>query len=373
MEVGKTLRTIGPNGHGYEKAVGGTAEYFPVASGEEGQKRHDAQNTLADEETLVATAAAPELDRSEEVVRAWIAADAATVRLISEARSIARTSSTVLIRGESGTGKELLAWILHALSPRADRPFVRVDCASLPPDLTESELFGHEQGLFSPTSSGYFGRLEMAAGGTLVLDEVTALSIPAQAKLLRVIEERRFERLGGARSIGVDTRIIAMSTSNLEQAVQRRAFREDLYYRLNVIPMSIPPLCERVTDIRPLATNFLDRYTAMNRRSRMSFGPAVMAALESYEWPGNVRELRSVVEKAVMNAAANEISLTDLPSPVRDCAVGSIQNKLSLDDMERTYIAEVLEHTRGKKTLAAKILGISRKTLLEKRKRYGLD
>lgn len=373
MEVGKTLRSIGPNGHGYEEAVGGgTADYVAVASGQEGQKRHDAQHALADEETLVATAAAQELGRTEAVLRAWIAADPATVRLIAEAQSIARTSSTVLIRGESGTGKELLAWILHALSPRAERPFVRIDCASLPPDLTESELFGYEQGVLA-SDSGYFGRLEMAAGGTLVLDEVTALSIPAQAKLLRVIEERRFERMGGARSIGVDTRIVAMTTSNLEQAVQRRAFREDLYYRLNVIPMIIPPLRERVADVRPLAINFVDRYTATNRRSRMVFGPAVMAALESYEWPGNVRELRGVVEKAVMNATSNQISLTDLPSPVRDCAAGSIQNKLSLDDMERSYIAEVLEHTRGKKTLAAKILGISRKTLLEKRKRYGLD
>ena len=202
---------------------------------------------------------------------------------------------------------------------------------------------------------------------------MTALSIPAQAKLLRVIEERRFERLGGARSIGVDARIVALTTSNLEQAVQRRAFREDLYYRLNVIPMSIPPLHERVADIRPLATKFLDRYTEMNRRPRMVFGPAVIAALESYSWPGNVRELRGVVEKAVLNANASEISLTDLPQPVRECAVGLIQNKLSLEDMERSYIAEVLEHTRVKKTLAAKILGISRKTLLEKRKRYGLD
>lgn len=375
MEVGKALRTLGTNGHGYEKTVGSTADYITVATGQESQKHHHAQHALADEEEVVssvAAASAPVIDRTESVLRAWIAADPATVRLIQEARSIARTSSTVLVRGEAGTGKDLLAWILHALSPRADRPFVRIDCASLPPDLTESELFGHEQGLLAP-ASGYFGRLETAAGGTLVLDEVTALSIPAQAKLLRVIEERRFERLGGARSIGVDTRIIALTTSNLEQAVQRRAFREDLYYRLNVIPMVVPPLHERVGDIRPLATQFLDRYTDMNRRSRMVFGPAVMAAFESYAWPGNVRELRSVIEKAVLNASTNEISLTDLPQPVRDCAVGSIQNKLSLEDMERSYIAEVLEHTRGKKTLASKILGISRKTLLEKRKRYGLD
>jgi transcriptional regulator with PAS, ATPase and Fis domain len=373
LEVGKTLRTLGINAHGYEKTVGGTADYVSVASGEESQKHHHAQHALADEEALTSSAAAaPAIDRTQSVLRAWIAADPATVRLIQEARSIARTASTVLVRGEAGNGKDLLAWILHALSPRADRPFVRIDCASLPPDLTESELFGHEQGLLAP-ASGYFGRLEMAAGGTLVLDEVTALSIPAQAKLLRVIEERRFERLGGARSIGVDTRIVALTTSNLEQAVQRRAFREDLYYRLNVIPMIIPPLHERVADIRPLATQFLDRYTEMNRRPRMGFGPAVMAALESYAWPGNVRELRSVIEKAVLNASTNEISLTDLPQLVRDCAVGSIQNKLSLEDMERSYIAEVLEHTRGKKTLASKILGISRKTLLEKRKRYGLD
>ena len=375
MEVGKTLRTLGTNGHGYEKTVGSTADYLTVASGQESQKHHHAQHALEDEETLTSptvAAPAPALDRTESVLRAWIAADSATLRLIYEARSIARTASTVLVRGEAGNGKDLLAWILHALSPRADRPFVRIDCASLPPDLTESELFGHEQGLLAP-ASGYFGRLEMAAGGTLVLDEVTALSIPAQAKLLRVIEERRFERLGGARSIGVDTRIVALTTSNLEQAVQRRAFREDLYYRLNVIPMIIPPLRDRVADIRPLAVQFLDRYTEMNRRSRMSFGPAVMAALESYAWPGNVRELRSVIEKAVLNANTHEISLTDLPQPVRDCAAGSIQNKLSLEDMERSYIAEVLEHTRGKKTLAAKILGISRKTLLEKRKRYGLD
>jgi transcriptional regulator with PAS, ATPase and Fis domain len=296
-----------------------------------------------------------------------VAADAATMRVIQEARSIARTLSTVLIRGESGTGKNLLAWILHALSPRADRPLVRVDCASLPPDLTESELFGQE------FISGRHGRLEMAAGGMLVLDEVSALSIPAQAKLLRAIEERRFERLGGAHSIGIDTRVVALTTSNLEQAVSRRAFREDLYYRLNVIPVVVPPLRERRADIRPLTIYFLDRYTDMNRRARMIVGPAVVAALEGYAWPGNVRELRNVIERSVLNASGTEIALTDLPQPVRDCAAGAIHNKMSLEDMERSYIAEVLEHTRGKKTLAARILGISRKTLLEKRKRYGLD
>jgi DNA-binding NtrC family response regulator len=212
----------------------------------------------------------------------------------------------------------------------------------------------------------------MAAGGTLVLDEVNALSIPAQAKLLRVIEERRFERLGGARSIGVDARIIALTTGNLEQAVQRRSFREDLYYPLNVIPMVIPPLRDRVADILPLATNFVDRCSEMNRRPRMTLDPAVLSAFETYEWPGNASELRAVIEKAVVNAAGNEITLTDLPQPIRERAAGAIRNKVSLEDMERAYIAEILDHTRGKKTQAAKILVISRKTLLEKRKRYGL-
>lgn len=364
MEVGKTLRAIGLDGPGYEKAVSPTPVCLPVA--EESQR--GAQQPLTAEEGLVTKAAgAPVADRDDMIVSAWVAAAPATTRLIQEARSIARTSSTVLVRGETGAGKDLLAWILHALSARADRPLVRVDCGSLPPDLAENELFGQE------LDNGSFGRLEMSAGGTLVLDEVSALSISAQAKLLRVIEERRFERLGGARSIGVDTRIIALTNSNLEQAVSRRAFREDLYYRLNVIPMVIPPLRDRVLDIEPLATYFLDRYTDLHRRPRMRFGPAVVAALEGYSWPGNVRELRNVIERAVLSAAVTEVNLVDLPQGIRDCAAGAIRHKLSLEEMERAYISEVLEHTRGKKTLAAKILGISRKTLLEKRKRYGLD
>jgi transcriptional regulator with PAS, ATPase and Fis domain len=364
LEVGKTLRALGIDGHGYEEAVGSAPVYLPVA-----EENHHAQHPVADEEGLgpASPPATPVSDRAELILRAWIAADAATVRLIQEARSIARTSSTVLIRGESGTGKDLLAWVLHSLSARADRPIVRVDCGSLPPDLTETELFGDE------LNSGHFGRLEMAAGGTLILDEVSALSIPAQAKLLRVIEERRFERLGGARSIGVDTRIIALTNSNLEQAVSRRAFREDLYYRLNDIPMVIPSLRDRTADIRPLASYFLDRYTDLHRRPRMTFGPAVMAALEGYSWPGNIRELRNVIERAVLSVATTEVGLIDLPQCVRECAAGTIRHKMSLEEMERAYISEVLEHTRGKKTLAAKILGISRKTLLEKRKRYGLD
>ncbi len=365
MEVSKALRTHGVNGTGYSQAVSAGPEYLDVA--DEEHAKHDVTRPEA---VASAAAAAPVAERSQAVLRAWVAADPASVRLIQEARSIARTSSAVLIRGESGTGKKLLAWILHALGPRAGAPFVRIDCATLPPELVDSELFGHEQGF---ASSSRLGKAELAAGGTLVLDEVAALSIPAQARLLRLIEDRRFESGGNTHGIGVDTRIIALTSANLDQAVARRSFREDLYYRLNVIPMVIPALRERTADVRVLADSFLTRMAEMHRRPRLQLEPLALAALEAYSFPGNVRELRNVLERAVQNANGYEVQLADLPSQIRESFSGAARNKMSLDDLERAYISEVLEHTRGKKTMAAKILGISRKTLLEKRKRYGLD
>ena len=360
MEVGKALRTHGPNGHSFHQAVGQPPDYISVA------EENDPQHVHEDAEELTSAPAAA--DRTALVTRAWIAADPASVRLIQEARSIARTSSAVLIRGESGTGKDLLAWILHALSPRTERPLVRIDCASVPTDLIESELFGLD------ATSSVSGRMELAQGGTLVLDEVGALSVPAQARLLRLIEDRRFDSgNGGGHGTGFDTRIIALTTSNLDQAVARRTFREDLYYRLNVIPIVIPPLRERTADILPLATAFLNRLTDTGRRPRLVLDSTARAALESYSFPGNVRELRNFMERAVQSTTGTEIQLTDLPSQVRESFSGAARNKMSLEDLERTYISEVLDQTRGKKTMAAKILGISRKTLLEKRKRYGLD
>ena len=370
MEVGKTLRTHGPNGHGYPQAISPAADYLNHVA-EEDHPHH----ALADEEAL-ASAAAPArvADWTEAILRAWVAADPASVRLIQEARSIARTSSAVLIRGENGTGKDLLAWILHALGSRSDRPFVRVECASLPPELIDAELFGIEPGLSSGNPNG---RLELASGGTLVLDEVAALSLPAQAKLLRLIEDRRYDTGSNGHGIGTNTgnatRIIALTTTNLDQAVARRTFREDLYYRLNVIPMVIPALRERPADIRPLATMLLSRLADMHRRPRLQLDAMALAALEAYVFPGNVRELRNILERAVQAATGPEIHLADLPPQVREGFSGAARNKMSLEDLERAYIAEVLGHTRGKKTMAAKILGISRKTLLEKRKRYALD
>ena len=307
------------------------------------------------------------------ILQSWVAADPASVRLLQEVRGIAGSASTVLVRGESGVGKDLLAALLHYLGPQAQEALVKIDCASLPLELLESELFGYEKGAFTGASHAKPGRLELAGSGTIVLDEVAALSMPMQAKLLRVIDEKRFERLGGTRSISVGARIIALTNVDLERAVARHSFREDLYYRLNVIPVVIPALRERPGDIRPLAEHFLAQLAEMHRKPRMACHPAAMAALENYTYPGNVRELRNIVERAVVYGTPPEILLQDLPAHVRDISAPAQGRKMSLEELERAYIAEVLDYTRGKKTRAAEILGISRKTLLEKRKRYGLE
>ena len=317
------------------------------------------------------TMARPQRTHAAAVLESWVAADPLSVRLLQEIRGIAVSSSTVLIRGESGTGKDLLASVLHYLGPQNDEPLVKIDCASLPAELLESELFGYEKGAFTGATHTKVGRLELAGSGTIVLDEVAALTMPMQAKLLRVIDEKKFERLGGVKSISVDARLIALTNVDLERAVSRRTFREDLYYRLNVIPIIVPALRERRADVRPLAEHFLAQLAAMHRKPRMSFSQAALDALQAYSYPGNVRELRNIVERAVVTGTGPEILPQDLPTHVRDTSPTG--KKMSLEDLERAYIAEVLDYTRGKKTMAAQILGISRKTLLEKRKRYGLD
>ncbi|HYX67904.1 MAG TPA: sigma 54-interacting transcriptional regulator, partial [Terriglobales bacterium] len=226
------------------------------------------------------------------ILSAWIAADPASHELLEKARKIAASASTVLIRGESGTGKDLLASLIHYLGPNADEPLVHIDCASLPHELVESELFGYERGAFTGATQMKRGRLELAGRGTIVLDEVGALSMQVQAKLLRVIEEKQFQRLGGTRNLSVDARLVALTNVDLERAVARRTFREDLYYRLNVIPLIIPPLRERPADVRPLAKHLLAQLCEVHRRPEMSFAPAALSALEGYPFPGNVRELR---------------------------------------------------------------------------------
>lgn len=357
MEIGKTPGSGGTESRRAEETSGYTSA---ANGGESGSGAASAQNFGE------LSAAAPRRGPAPAILSTWVAVDPASLRVLAQAQVLAGAASAVLIRGESGTGKNLLAQLIHYLGPRSDEPLITVDCATLPPEMTERELFGSDQ------DGGKRGRLEMAEGGTLVLDEVAALPMPVQARLLRVIDEKRFERLGGARSIAAPARVVALTTVDLERAVARRTFREDLYFRLNVAPLLLPPLRERPGDVAPMAERFAQQLAEVHRKPRMTFSPAAVAVLETYSYPGNVRELRDIVERAVAYGAAPELLLQDLPPHLRDTAPSG-KKKMSLEELERQYIAEVLDYTRGKKTMAAHILGISRKTLLEKRKRYGLE
>ncbi|MGH9466666.1 MAG: sigma-54 interaction domain-containing protein [Terriglobales bacterium] len=305
---------------------------------------------------------------SDRPLPAWIAADPASLRLLELVRKAADLRSTVLILGESGTGKDQLAQLLHFLGPRRHAPVVTIACASLPAELLESELFGYERGAFTGAFQSKPGRLELAGAGTLVLNEIDALSLSLQAKLLRVIEERSFERLGGRSAIHIEARLVAITNVDLEQAVARHSFREDLYYRLFVLPLTIPPLRERRGDILPLAEHFL-REGDRDHSRRLS--PAVQRALEVYAFPGNVRELRNFLSRARMWSERDELQLDDFPSALQERSAP--QPEQTLEELEKKHIAAVLHRFRGRKQAAAAALGITPKTLLEKRRRYGLD
>ncbi|MGH9392900.1 MAG: sigma-54-dependent transcriptional regulator [Terriglobales bacterium] len=282
---------------------------------------------------------------------------------------VAATNTTVLLLGESGVGKDLFAHALHQRSRRASGPFIKINSAAIPETLLESELFGYEKGAFTGAYQAKPGRLEMAGQGTLILDEIAAISLPLQAKLLRVIEEKRFERLGGHQSIEIEARLVALTNVALDQAVAQRTFREDLYYRLFVLPLQVPPLRERRGDILPLAEYFLA--TLPNARGA-KLKPAARAALAGYGFPGNVRELRNLLCRALIWSAQPALTLADFPDyVVTGPATGATLQ--SLDEVEKQHIAAVLDRCRGRKQEAARQLGISPKTLLEKRRKYGLD
>jgi transcriptional regulator with PAS, ATPase and Fis domain len=314
---------------------------------------------------------------SATALSAFVAADPLSLRLLDAARRLANTGSIVLIHGESGTGKDLLASLLHYLGPSPQEQLVKIDCASLPHDLLESELFGFERGAFTGANQMKRGRFELAGNGTLVLDEIASLSLAMQAKLLRVIEDRTFDRLGGTKPIRVSARIIALTNIDLAAAVAARAFREDLFFRLNVVPLEVPPLRERPADIRALATHLLAQLSETHNRPQLRLSTDALSALYAYSFPGNVRELRNILERAIVglpvstSVGYSDITLDDLPRNVRTATAGP-RSKLTLEQLERDYIAEILDYTRGKKSKAADILGITRKTLLEKRKKYGL-
>jgi two-component system, NtrC family, response regulator AtoC len=304
-----------------------------------------------------------------------VAQSAAMREAVRLAGRVATTDANVLVTGESGAGKDALALHIHRQSKRAAAAFVKIDCAALPAELLEAELFGYERGAFTGATESKPGRLEAAHKGTLVLDEIAHLSTDAQAKLLRVIERREFERLGGRRTVRVDARLVALTNVDLDEAVRRRAFRPDLFYRLNVVRIHVPPLRERREDVRKLARGFLQTYAAKHGRRALKIDPEALQLLETYDFPGNVRELAHVLERAVIVADGERVEVEHLPEPVR--AAASLQRRrdarMTLAELEAAYIAETLAAVRGNKSEAARLLGISRKNLYEKLARYGRD
>jgi DNA-binding NtrC family response regulator len=293
---------------------------------------------------------------------------------VSLAERVSATDANVLITGESGAGKDLLALFIHSQSKRAAQPFVKIDCATLPGDLLEAELFGYERGAFTGAVEARAGRFEAAQKGTVVLDEIAHLSIDAQAKLLRVIERREFERLGGRKTINLDARVLALTNVDLDAAVKAGRFREDLFYRLNVINIRVPPLRERKQDLPALVQYFVTQYSAKHARKVDRVSQPALLLLKAYEYPGNARELANLVERAVIIAAGRTIEEQDLPASLSAAVAAQRQKEKppSLAEMEASYIAEMLEITRGNKTECARILGISRKNLYEKIARYEL-
>jgi len=293
---------------------------------------------------------------------------------VSLAERVSATTSNVLITGESGVGKDVLAAFIHARSNRAKQPFVKIDCATLPGDLLEAELFGYERGAFTGANEAKPGRLEAANKGTVVLDEIAHLSVDAQAKLLRVIEEREFERLGGRSTLKLNARVIALTNVDLAEAVKRRGFRADLFYRLNVVHIQVPPLRERDEDLSQLVKHFIAQYATNHRRNVTGISSTALATLRAYEFPGNARELANIVERAVIVSNLKRIEVDHLPPSL--IAAVAVERKrlkpLSLAEIEAAYIAEMLVTTGGNKSECARVLGISRKNLYEKIAKYEL-
>ncbi len=291
---------------------------------------------------------------------------------------VAPSEATVLILGESGSGKELVARALQKNSPRRDKPFVTMNCAAVPETLLESELFGYEKGAFTGAHQRKAGRFELADKGVLFLDEVGELSLPVQAKLLRILEEQSFERLGGTKTLKADVRLLAASNRDLEEEIVKGRFREDLYYRLNVVQITVPSLKERGPDeIIYLADYFLTESAARNKKIIKGFRPRALKALTAHHWPGNVRELANAVERAVVLARGDHIELEDLPLAVqsgrgRDTADRGLAVGMTLREVEAELIQRTLEETGGNRTKSAAMLGITRQTLLNKIKEYNL-
>ncbi|HEX4266095.1 MAG TPA: sigma-54 dependent transcriptional regulator [Verrucomicrobiae bacterium] len=298
-------------------------------------------------------------------------------------RKVARTHATVLIHGESGTGKELVARALYLESPRASAPFIRVNCAAVPENLIESEFFGHEKGSFTGALTKREGRFELAHGGTILLDEISEISPNVQAKLLRVLQERELERVGGNRTIKVDVRVIATTNRNLEVSVEKKEFRQDLYFRLNVVPIHVPPLRERLEDVPFLAEEFMKRFARKHGVHVKGMSDEAMRMLKTHSWPGNVRELQNIIERAVILCGESGIlepehlglAISQSPAPAATASTGSTPSAGTgalppLAEMEKRHILAALEQCKGNRTHAAKLLDVSIRTLRNKLHEY---
>ena len=291
---------------------------------------------------------------------------------------VAPSDATVLINGESGTGKELIAGALHHNSKRKEKPFIKVNCAALNENLLESELFGHEKGAFTGADSRRKGRFELASTGTLFLDEIGDMSAQTQAKILRVLQEGELERLGGSDTIRVDVRLVAATHRDLNEMVEEGTFRQDLFFRLSVVPIELPPLRQRTEDIPALADFFLKRYAKKNQKDIKGFHPQALMLLARYSWPGNIRELENSIERAVILCLGEQITPKELPPQMVPDDFETVEAPLStqggqsLKNVEREAIRTTLEQTDGNKSRTAKILGIARQTLINKIKAYGL-
>jgi two-component system response regulator AtoC len=285
------------------------------------------------------------------------------------ADKVAGTDAGVLITGESGTGKNILAEYIHSRSKRAKKEAVRIDCAALPRELIEAELFGYEKGAFTGAAAAKAGRVEAADSSTLLLDEIALLPFDSQAKLLRLLEQREFERLGGNATHKIDVRVIAMTNVDLQAAIERKTFREDLYFRLNVIQIKLPPLRERREDIPQLAANLLDDFSVKHGIENIEVSAAAQKALQNYDYPGNIRELSNLLERALI-LSGGKIGVDDFPAGIQS-AITSGEKWPSLEDLEEKHIRETLRHTKGNKSKAAELLGISRKNLYEKLAKFG--
>jgi DNA-binding NtrC family response regulator len=298
-------------------------------------------------------------------------------RVFHTIRQVAPTRASVLIQGESGTGKELIAHAIHQNSPRKRGPFIAVNCGALSPTLLESELFGHERGAFTGAEARRKGRFELADGGTLFLDEISEVSAELQVKLLRALQEQTFERVGGTETIRVDIRVIAATNRDIDAMVEEGGFREDLFYRLNVVRITVPPLRERVEDVPLLADAFMRESSEANGKAVKPLGPRVLAALQGHRWPGNVRQLRNVIEGMVVMATGKEITIKSLPPEIRQATDGGrmiqLPAQISMKEAEREIIRATLRETGGNRAQAARILGLGRKTLYRKMELYGIS